>query len=96
MNINPVQTESLEIGNSYCIYGMITKIIEALPGDVTVELNHSIIARMAIPTLEKIELLKERAFEPGIFVSKIIAKDPKTEIEVSTVIFGERNHKLAI
>lgn len=91
-----IKEGTVEVGNTYCLYGMITKIIAAVPGAVVVEINNSIIAKMAIPEESKIELLKERSFEPGIFVSKIIAKHPKTEVEVSTVIFGERSHKHTI
>jgi hypothetical protein len=45
---------------------------------------------MTIPDVEKVELLKERAFEPGIFVSTVKAKDPKLEVDCSTVVFGKK------
>jgi hypothetical protein len=45
---------------------------------------------MSIPDPAKIELLKERAFEPGIFVSTVTNKGPNVEVDCSTVVFGKR------
>jgi hypothetical protein len=45
---------------------------------------------MAIPEQEKIELLKERAFEPGIFVSTVTSKENGIAVDCSTVVFGRR------
>jgi hypothetical protein len=45
---------------------------------------------MTIPDQEKIDLLKERAFEPGIFVSTVVNKEPKIVVDCSTVVFGKR------
>jgi hypothetical protein len=80
----------VEIGQTYPIYGMITKILDETPGSVLVEINFSIKANMAIPDPEKIELLKERAFEPGIFVSTVTQKDGGVTVDCSTVVFGRR------
>ena len=77
-----VKFGDVEIGN--------TKILDDSPGHVVVEINFSIRANMSIPEIEKIELLKERAFEPGIFVSTVTSKDPKIEVDCSTVVFGKR------
>ena len=79
----------VEVGNVYPFYGAITKIIDDTPGAVIVELNHSIRVNLFVPTQEKVELLKQRAFEPGIFVSEVVSKDP-VEVDCSTVIFGKR------
>lgn len=85
-----VKFGDVEVGSTYPLYGMITKIVDDTPGHVVVEINFSITANMTIPDREKIELLKERAFEPGIFVSKVTSKDPKVEVDCSTVVFGKR------
>jgi hypothetical protein len=85
-----VTTGEVEVGRTYPIYGMITKFLGQEEGSVTVELNFSIRANMAIPDKNKIELLKERAFEPGIFVSTITSKDPSISVDCSTVVFGRR------
>ena len=69
---------------------MITKIVDETPGQVVVEINFSIRANMSIPDKEKVDLLKERAFEPGIFVSTVTCKEPKIEVDCSTVVFGKR------
>ena len=85
-----VATGDVEIGGTYPIYGMITKVLEEEPGGVQVELNFSIVANMAIPDIEKVEVLKQRAFEPGIFVSTVTKKDGGIEVDCSTVVFGRR------
>lgn len=85
-----VATGEVEVGQIYPIYGMITKVLDESPGHVQVELNFNIKASMTIPDQDKIELLKQRAFEPGIFVSKVTSKDDGVHVECSTVVFGKR------
>lgn len=85
-------TGDVEVGNTYPIYGMITKILSEDPGQVVVELNFSILANMAIPDKEKIEVLKQRAFEPGIFISTVVSKEDRVTVDCSTVVFGKRSH----
>lgn len=85
-----VTNGEVEIGRTYPIYGMITKLLNEDPGNVVVELNFSIKANMAIPDISKVELLKQRAFEPGIFVSTIVSKDNGIEVDCSTVVFGRK------
>lgn len=85
-----VEFGDVEVGTTYPLYGMITKFIDDTPGHVVVEINFSIEATMTIPDPAKVELLKERAFEPGIFVSTVTNKDPKIAVDCSTVVFGKR------
>ena len=85
-----VSTGEVEIGGTYPIYGMITKFLEATEGKIIVELNFSITATMSIPDETKINLLKERAFEPGIFVSTVTAKEGGVKVDCSTVVFGKK------
>lgn len=85
-----VTSGEVEIGQTYPIYGMITKVLDETPGHVLVELNFSIEANMSIPDPSKIELLKERAFEPGIFVSTVRSKQDGIKVDCSTVVFGKR------
>lgn len=86
-----VTTGEVEVGNTYPIFGMITKIIDEKPGKVIVELNNSIRAVMTVPDESKANVLKERAFEPGIFISKVTSKEPSNIcVDCSTVVFGKR------
>ena len=85
-----VTSGEVEVGQTYPIYGMITKLIDETPGKVIVELNFSIKAHMSIPDPEKVNLLKERAFEPGIFVSTVTSKDDGIKVDCSTVVFGRK------
>lgn len=87
-----VTSGEVEIGQTYPIYGMITKLISETPGNVVVELNFSIRANMAIPDPDKVELLKQRAFEPGIFVSTVVSKEQGVVVDCGTVVFGRRQN----
>ena len=80
----------VEIGQTYPIFGMITNFISEEPGNTIVEINHNIRAKMNVSDPEKIELLKQRSFEVGIFVSKVVEAKPKVEVECQTVIFGRQ------
>ncbi len=86
-----VATGEVEVGQTYPIYGMITAILDEAPGNLLVEINYNIKATMTIPDQSKVELLKERAFEPGIFVSTIKTKNTEgISVDCSTVVFGRR------
>lgn len=87
-----VTTGVVECGKTYPIYGMITKFYNDTPGSVEVELNFKIRARMTIPEASKVETLKERSFEPGIFVGTVVENDETLVVDCSTVIFGKRQH----
>ena len=86
-----VTSGEVEVGETYPIYGMITSVLNDKPGEVVVQLNFSITANMAIPDEKKIEILKERAFEPGIFVSKVVKKEEGgIVVDCTTVVFGRK------
>lgn len=78
----------VEVGGTYPIFGMITSIEESDDGTLIAEINHSIKAHMVISDNAKVELLKSRAFETGIFVSKVLSKEPIVEVECQAVVFG--------
>ena len=80
--------DSVEVGKTYPIYGTITRLINDEPGNVIAEINHSIRAKMNILDQDKVDLLKQRAFESGIFISKVTSKEPNVEVDCQTVIFG--------
>lgn len=86
--VNVVPADA-KVGETYPIYGMITNILGEDKGVVTVEVNKWIIAKLVVYDKTKIELLKERAFEPAVFVSTILTKS-ETQVIVScnTVLFG--------
>ena len=81
---------NVEIGKVYPIFGMITAIDEAgnETNRVTVEINHNILAKMNLKSTERVNLLKERAFETGIFVAKILELEPQIKVDCQAVIFG--------
>lgn len=86
-----VSAGEVEVGKTYPIYGMITKFISDEPGNVIVEINFHIQASMAIPEADKVNLIRQRAFEPGIFVSTIVEKEESIKVRCSTVVFGRPN-----
>ncbi|MGI6524438.1 MAG: hypothetical protein ACOX2O_03970 [Bdellovibrionota bacterium] len=85
-----VSSCNVEEGKTYWIYGCITKFIDDTPGNVIVELNFSIRTRLTIQTKEKVELLKERAFEAGIFVCTMLPKNDQLDADCQTVVFGRK------
>lgn len=85
-----VAAGEVEIGKTYPIFGMITKLISDEPGNVICEINNSIRAKMNVNDAEKVNVLKERAFESGIFVSTVVAKSPSVEVDCQVVIFGKK------
>lgn len=85
-----VAPSEVEVGKTYPIFGVITKILNDQPGEVLVELNYSITAHMTVSEASRVELLKERAFESGIFVCTILSKEPAVEVDCQVVIFGRK------
>lgn len=80
----------VQVGETYPIFGMITKLLNETPGQVVAEINYNIIAKMNIPDQERLEIIKERAFEAGIFVSKVESKDPEIVVDCKTIVFGRK------
>jgi hypothetical protein len=76
------------VGNTYPIFGMITSVLDLGEGEVEVVINKNIIAKMHITDEDKLDVLRKKAFETGIFVSKVLSIEPKIEVECQTVIFG--------
>ena len=78
----------VNIGNTYPIFGMITKVVDSESGEVEAEINYNLKVRMLIPDTKRREVIKQRAFESGIFVCKITSKDPELTADCEAVIFG--------
>ena len=84
-----VSSSSLEVGSTYPILGMITKILDESPGRVIAEISNRIQATIRLHDPNLVNSLKERAFETGIFVSTVVAVEPTPAVECSAVIFGK-------
>ncbi len=80
----------VEVGKEYKIFGMITRLLDETPGGVIAEINYNIIAKMNIQDRDRIEILKERAFEAGIFVATVKAKEPVIVVDCRTIVFGRK------
>jgi hypothetical protein len=85
-----VQYGSVKVGETYPLYGTITKIIDDTPGSVVVLINDHIKLHMNIEDPEKVALLKNRAFDPGIFVCTITKDGENIEADCTTVVFGKQ------
>ncbi len=85
-----VEEGQIEVGKVYPIFGMITRIDEESQNDskITVEINHNIVAIMNLKTEDRLNILKEKAFETGIFVAKVLELEPKIQVDCQAVIFG--------
>lgn len=84
----------VQIGQTYPIYGSITKFINDELGNVVVEINQSIQATLNIQDQDKINVLKNRAFDVGIFVCVVKETTPTIKVECSTVIFGKNSDQV--
>ena len=85
-----VEYGNVEVGQTYPIYGAITEILNDTPGSVVVTVNYNIELNMQIEDVQKIELLKDRAFDVGIFVSTITEVGDTIRGDCTTVVFGKR------
>lgn len=85
-----VQYGSVQVGETYPLYGAITKIVDETPGQVVVIINDQITLHMNIEDSEKIALLKNRAFDAGIFVCTITKSGENVEADCTTVVFGKK------
>ena len=88
-----VRSQDVEVGNTYPIYGMITKFLDQKDDCLEVEINFSIKAKMVVPEADNVEILKRRSFEPGIFISEILSKDEGLEVKCNTVVFGKQKEQ---
>lgn len=85
---------NLETGKTYWIYGCITDFITDTPDKIVVELNFSIHANITLQSQEKINLLKERIYENGIFVCTVTSTDENVNADCHTVVFGRKQDML--
>jgi len=78
------------VGQTYPLFGMITKVFDEQPGVLICELNFGIKANLFISDNEVRTTIRERIFESGIFVSTVVGKEPQVEVNCQTVVFGKR------
>ena len=81
---------TVEVGQTYPIFGAITRFLAESQGKIVAELNYHMHITMNVPDSERLELLKEHCFESGIFIARVLAKEPIIELECQTVIFGKK------
>ncbi len=79
----------VEVGGTYPLFGMITAIEELEDGSIVAEINHNIKANMIISDKSRVDILRARAFETGIFVSTVISKEPSLVVDCQAVIYGK-------
>jgi hypothetical protein len=84
-----IGSSEVEVGETYPIFGVITGIEEEGDGNVVAIINHNIRAEMYISKEDRLNVLKSRAFESGIFVATVKQKDPEIVVECQAVIFGK-------
>ncbi len=84
-----VKKGEVEIGGTYPIFGMLTSIEELENGNVIAKINYNITANLLISDRSRLDVLKSRAFETGIFVSTVISKEPEICVDCQAVIFGK-------
>lgn len=94
-----VRQEKVEVGKTYPVFGAVTAILEQGENELQIEVNHHMKLRVIWEETESLEILKGRAFEPGIFnVTFTKIHDPESNQDVkhthegncSTIVFGKR------
>lgn len=95
-----VTTGTVEVGKSYPLYGMITKILSEQGDKLVVIINGidgmkgtELTLSLGEDSQDKIEVIKSRFFEPGIFVTQITEAEPDIKGDCNTVIFGRSQTK---
>lgn len=91
-----LKSSPVVVGENYPVYGMVTEMIEAPDGSIQCVVNFNMLLTLFGVSKEKSEIIKTKAFEPGIFITKItkiyteLDNNPYSfEGECSTVIFGK-------
>lgn len=85
-----VQYGEVEVGQIYPIYGVITQFVSEEPGNVVILVNKNIEMNLSVIESEKISILKERAFDPGIFVCTVKEIGDVIKCDCSTIVFGKK------
>lgn len=85
-----VDLNDVVVGGVYPIYGAITDIIEEHEDCVLLQINTNIDATVILDHPGKINFLKERAFEPAIFIAKIVSKGERISVDCQKVVFNKR------
>ena len=83
------ETSAVEVGKTYPIFGVITELEQKECGRVVAVVNSGIVIKMNIPNEKTVRVLRERAYESGIFISKVTSVGDKIEADCKTVIFGK-------
>jgi hypothetical protein len=96
LEMQNVKLEGITVGERYPIYGMVTNVVEHQGKTLKVEVNFNLLINMLLDSPEKAEIIKERSFEPGVFIVKVLSISDDIESKYSiegdcqTVIFGKR------
>lgn len=84
-----VEASEVELGRVYPLYGTITQILDSRIETFTIEINGGLVLKCSIGDQDSVEKIKERAFEPAIFVTEITGLAPVSG-DCTTIIFGKR------
>lgn len=96
-----VAYDTVEVGKTYPVYGMITDILDSAlinTSPVKCVINFNMLVEMNGITKESFATIKDRALEPGIFITTIekYNKDADNKVTYqyegacSTVVFGKK------
>jgi hypothetical protein len=86
------KAEIPEIGRTYPVYGMITEIISEKP--LVIRVNNQLEGTCLVEDQDKIDLVKSRSMEPGIFITTFEGQkeDGMYFGTVKTIVFGRKQH----
>ena len=76
-----VKNKEIVLGDPSLVYGRITQILNDTPGEVVVIINRNLKLKLFLEDVERINIIKSRSLEPGIFVCTFDKKNENTTIE---------------
>jgi hypothetical protein len=68
-----VATQAVEVGKEYPIFGMITSIAKDSLDNFVVIINYNIKVVILVNNQKNLDIIKDRIFESGIFLTQILA-----------------------
>lgn len=84
-----ISSSKLAVGSTYPILGAITKVFLNESGEFIAVINDNVFAKISLSEEKEIQLLKQKAFETGIFICTVLAIGQQLEVECQAAIFGQ-------
>jgi hypothetical protein len=90
----PVKLSDIKVGCTYPFYGAVTEIARIGSNEVRLCVGKQIRLTAFIPDANNYETVKQRAFDPGIFIATVTTLGPDGTVfaDCQTMVFGRRQN----